>query len=255
MAILFHDNIYGPVKSRRFGYSLGINLLPSNSKFCTFNCVYCECGWNPKIITGKVADTQELLTSLEKTLKTIQLTSSPLDALTYAGNGEPTLHPEFPTIANEVALLRDRYAQGKSIILLTNGTTIFKESIRSTLKYIDIPVFKLDSSNEKTLQKINMPNISFSLSEYIDTLEKLNQRIALQTMFFKGTINNENIDNTTEKELNLLLNAYKKINPMYVLIYSIDRIPPLKTLEKIDSLTLQSIAYKIENTGIKVKWV
>ncbi len=255
MSILFHDSIYGPVKSRRFGYSLGINLLPSQSKLCTFNCIYCECGWNPEHISGKVAEKKELMEALEETLISIQQSGTPLDVLTYAGNGEPTLHPNFLEIAESVSKLRDLYASGKKIVLLTNGTTVQKPDIKKALSFIDVPVFKLDSANEQTMQTINLPNITLNLNEYIDTLSKLSHQIALQTMFLKGRYHDVFIDNTTEQELSLLIEAYRKIHPWYVLIYSLDRLPPVSTLEKIDMDLMKSIAQKIESAGIKVKWV
>lgn len=256
MSILFHDMIYGPVRSRRFGYSLGMNLLPTNSKICTFNCVYCECGWNPENTHQNVfSDKMLFLQELEETLSSIQSSQQPLDVLTYAGNGEPTLHPDFLTIAQKVAKLRDKYASGKKIVLLTNGTTIFRSDVQQSLEYIDIPVFKIDSAKSETIKLINQPYAGFHLEEYINTLSSLNRPIALQTMLLKGFVNNEWIDNTSNEEVQALLEVYKRISPIYVMLYSLDRKPPLSSLQKIDSATIEHIAKRIEQSGIKVLWV
>jgi wyosine [tRNA(Phe)-imidazoG37] synthetase (radical SAM superfamily) len=248
--------IYGPVRSRRFGYSLGMNLLPTNSKICTFNCIYCECGWNPENTKQNVfADKAMFLQELQETLASIQSTLQPLDVLTYAGNGEPTLHPDFLSIAQEVAKLRDKYVSGKKIILLTNGTTIFRNEIQQALEYIDIPVFKIDSANNETVKLVNQPYAGFNLEQYIDTLSRLNRPIALQTMLLKGFVNNEWIDNTSNEEVQALIDVYKRIRPIYVMLYSLDRKPPLSSLQKIDTTVIESIAKQIEQSDIRVLWV
>lgn len=256
MSILFHDMIYGPVRSRRFGYSLGMNLLPTNSKICTYNCIYCECGWNTENSNSYVfPDKTMFLHELEETLVSVQSTQQPLDVLTYAGNGEPTLHPDFLSIAQEVAKLRDKYAKGKKIVLLTNGTTIFLKEIQQSIDFIDIPVFKIDSAKNVTVKLINQPFAGFNLELYIDTLSHLNRPIALQTMLLKGFVNNHWIDNTSDEEIQALLDIYSRIRPIYVMLYSLDRKPPLSSLQKIDSETIEHIAKQIEQSGIKVLWV
>jgi wyosine [tRNA(Phe)-imidazoG37] synthetase (radical SAM superfamily) len=255
MSVLFHDIIYGPVKSRRFGYSLGINLLPTNSKICTFNCIYCECGWNPDKTVNNFADKNEIFTYLEEVLTTIKETNSPLDVITFAGNGEPTLHPDFEEIVSIVLSLRNKLAENKPIVLLTNGTTLHQPKIQNAIKNIDIPVFKIDSAVEETRNLINKPFKNYDFEAYIKNLKLLNQTKVIQTMFLKGHIGNIYIDNTTEKELNALIKIYKTINPSYVMLYSLDRKPPLSTLQKVEHSEMQSIARKIENNGIITKWV
>ncbi len=256
MSILFQHIIYGPVRSRRFGHSLGMNLLPVNSKICTYNCIYCECGWNPENTQHDIfANKKVFLQELEKNLAFIQSTQQPLDVLTYAGNGEPTLHPEFLTIAQEVAKLRDKYAYGKKIVLLTNGTTIFHHDIKQSLLYIDLPVFKIDSAKYETIKRINQPHAKFNLEQYIETLLNLNRPIAIQTMLVKGLVNNQWVDNSSNEEVQLLLDIYKRIRPIYVMLYSLDRKPPLSSLQKIESAVIEQVAKQIEQSGIKVLWV
>ncbi len=255
MTLIFHDIIYGPVRSRRFGYSLGINLLPTNYKVCTFNCIYCECGWNPEVQKKQFTPIIEIINQLEEALISINKSNSPLDAITFAGNGEPTLHPNFTEIAQKVSQLRDIHAANKKIVLLTNGTTIEKTSIQKALEFIDFPVFKIDSAKEETIKKINKPNYTYSFDKYIQILQKLNKPIAIQTMLLKGFLNNEPIDNTTDKEIEQLIEIYKLLKPMFVMLYSIDRQPPLSTLQKIEKQQIENISNRIKRAGIDVKWV
>lgn len=255
MSLLFHDTIYGPIKSRRFGYSLGINLLPGQSKICSFNCIYCECGWNPEKQTEHFTPTNKILEQLEETLIHIYKNNIPLDVITYAGNGEPTLHPDFFNISKNVAILRDLHAPGKKIVLLTNGTTLEKKAIQDAISYVDLPVFKIDSAIEETQNKINLPYSSYSFSSYIEALLNFNKPKIIQTMLLKGLINDSVIDNTTNEEIEKLIALYKKIDPMYVMLYSLDRRPPLSTLQKIEHSQMEHIAKQIEKAGICVKWV
>ncbi len=255
MSILFHEIIYGPVKSRRFGYSLGLNLLPSQSKRCTFNCIYCECGWNPEKASGSFATTDEFLMTLEKKLIALKNQNAMLDVLTFAGNGEPTLHPDFSIIVKETSNLRNKYFPGKSIVLLTNASTLTNTEIRDSLKWIDKPVLKLDSAIEETMRVINLPAPAFNFQQYMESLTTLPFRISVQTMLLRGKYQNQYIDNTTDTEITALMEQYKKINPMVVMLYSLDRIPPLSGLEKISSEEIKTIAQKMEHFQIAVNWV
>lgn len=255
MSVLFHDIIYGPIKSRRFGYSLGMNLLPDKSKICSYNCIYCECGWNPEKPQGEFVDKYLFFQALEQKLISLTESHRPLDVLTYAGNGEPTLHPDFPEIVFKTIELRNKYFQQKEIVLLTNGSTISSPHIQDIILQIEKPVIKLDSAIENTMKAINLPSPHFNLHQYLDCLYGLKDKIYLQTMFLKGNHHGINIDNTTEKEIDALIEQYLKIQPKAVMLYSLDRIPPLSSLSKIDSETIQHIAKKIENAGIKTIWV
>ncbi|NSW44991.1 MAG: radical SAM protein [Bacteroidales bacterium] len=255
MSILFHDIVYGPIKSRRFGFSLGMNLLPTQSKVCSYNCIYCECGWNPDTPQGTFVNKDLFLEVLEQNLKTLFESNSQLDVLTYAGNGEPTLHPEFLDIVNHTIELKNRYFPNKKIVLLSNGSTISEPSIKEAVFKIDMPVLKLDSAIEQTMKAINLPFINFNLRQYLEQLYTLQGKIYLQTMFVKGTYNGILIDNTTDNEIEALIDQYIKIQPKAVMLYSLDRIPPLSSLQKIDAHTMQDIAKKIQQAGINAIWV
>jgi len=255
MSILFHDIIYGPVKSRRFGYSLGLNLLPTQSKICSFNCVYCECGWNPDVSNGFFVDKNDFFQALENTLTNLKQQSASLDVLTYAGNGEPTLHPDFLEIVKETTILRDNYFPKKDLVLLSNASTLSNKNIQEAITYIEKPVLKLDSAIEKTMRAINLPSSAFNFQKYLENLTMFPNKTIIQTMLLKGTHKNILIDNTTNLEIDALIEQYIIIQPKYVMLYSLDRIPPLSSLVKIDSDKMQAIADKISDAGIKVSWV
>lgn len=255
MSILFHDIIYGPVKSRRFGYSLGLNLLPDKSKICSYNCVYCECGWNPNEPRGTFVNKYLFYQKLEEKLITLAQNNNSLDVLTYAGNGEPTLHPDFSEIVEKTIEFRNKYFPKKEIVLLTNGSTISSAFVKEAVLQIEKPVLKLDSAIEQTMKTINLPSNHFSLPQYLEQLYSLKGKIYLQTMFLKGINNGLDIDNTTDDEIDALIEQYIKIQPKAVMLYSLDRVPPLSSLFKIETEKIKAIAKKIESVGIKTIWV
>lgn len=254
MSILFHNTIFGPVHSRRLGYSLGINLLPVNSKICSFNCIYCECGWNPEgIIKDEFSKKDDVIKELESRLIEIKKNNEPLDVLTFAGNGEPTLHYEFLEIVNEVILLRNKYFPEIKIALLSNSTTLSKKEVLQAIAKIDLPILKLDSGVEKTFRLINKPSSTYNFQNHISNLKNLNIHPIIQIMFLRGEINGEKVDNTTANELNELLNIIKEIKPQSVMIYSLDRQPPTDKLIKIGHDELEQIANIFKENNIKVQ--
>lgn len=253
--MLFHDIIYGPVKSRRFGYSLGLNLLPVQSKRCTFNCVYCECGWNPLQQVDSFVNPNDFLEALKETLSIIKTHQQPLDVLTFAGNGEPTLHPQFLYIVEQIQKIKETLNLTQPLVLLTNGTTIFKETIQKAIFFIEMPVFKIDSAIPTTVSIINKPASNYNFEEYIKFLQNLNRPIYLQSMFLRGMVDDKELDNTKPEELQALLTLYQRIKPKKVYLYSLDRVPPLSTLEKIPDKEMKTIAGFFESNGIPVVWV
>lgn len=255
MSILFHDIVYGPIKSRRFGYSLGLNLLPDKSKKCSYNCIYCECGWNPDANQENFVDKYKFYQALEQKLITLVEKKSPLDVLTYAGNGEPTLHPDFSEIIQKTIQLRNQYFPNKEIVLLTNGSTISNLSVKQAVLQIEKPVLKLDSAIEQTIKAINLPFNNFQFDRYLEQLYSLKGNIYLQTMFLKGNYQGLNIDNTTNNEVEALIEQYILIQPKAVMLYSLDRIPPISSLIKVEAEKIKAIAEKIESVGIKAIWV
>lgn len=249
---LFDEIIFGPVQSRRLGISLGINLLPNDSKLCNFNCIYCECGWSG--IKGALKGTFHSRNDVKKKLneKLIQLKSQnvSLDAITFAGNGEPTMHPEFSRIIDDTIKARNEYFPNVKIAVLTNATMLNKPNVVDALKKIELRILKLDAGTEETFEKINQPHSHRCLNWVVDHLQYFNGDLIVQTMFLKGMHNGVKIDNTTDKNVNAWLNLLQIIKPKQVMLYSIDRATAEKGLEKISEEKLQEIAAKVNNMGI-----
>jgi wyosine [tRNA(Phe)-imidazoG37] synthetase (radical SAM superfamily) len=252
---LFHDIIFGPVRSRRLGISLGINLLPENSKLCNFNCIYCECGLTPEIPDPAFRFpprnlVKELLTERLIGLRDTRL---PLDAITFAGNGEPTLHPDFPGVIDDTLHARDTYYPEARVAVLSNASLIHKKEIAGALKKIDFNILKLDSAFSETVRRHNNPGKGFSLEEMLKNLKQFSENLYIQIMYIRGTIGNEIIDNTTDEEVNALLSRLKEINPKQAMVYTIARNTPYPGLKKVPLPELEKIAARISAAGIDVQ--
>ncbi len=256
MAFLTEDLVFGPIKSRRLGNSLGVNLLPKFRKICTFNCVYCECGWNPEICDEKArfVTPQEYEQTLENALKELVGTPKEPNSITFSGNGEPTLHPDFPEIIDITIKLRDKYVPKAVISVLTNGTRIHDDRIFKALLKVDNNICKLDGGTLDVINKINLPNVKIDIEKYIQCLQRFEGQVIIQTLFLRGKHHNDNIDNTTEDEINLWLEHLKKIKPRKTMIYVIDRETPEKNLEKLSSEEMSKIADKVKALGLNVEY-
>ncbi|MEO8759379.1 MAG: radical SAM protein [Bacteroidia bacterium] len=251
MAILFNDIVFGPIKSRRFGNSLGINLLPLTNKVCNFNCIYCECGWtNLKSIEVNYFSFEEIIEAIKLRFKNIAEEKTQIDCITFAGNGEPTMHPKFAEIIDAVIALRNKYLSKIKIAVLSNSALLGKKSVFEALKKVDLRVMKLDAASDNMFRKIDMPLSSKPVSWFINKLKEFKGDLIIQTIFLKGLYNNEIIDNTNEDEVNLWLKALQEINPKSVMIYTIDRETPVKELEKIPAEDLNNICAQVTNLGI-----
>ena len=252
---LFHDIIFGPVRSRRLGLSLGINLLPTHSKYCSFNCIYCECGWTPENMTivPELPSTELVSQYLEYRLKELVEENHLPDVLTYAGNGEPTMHPEFAAIVDETLALRDKLMPGVRIAVLSNASMIHEPSVFNALLKIDYNIQKLDAGFEKNFRLINNPVLPVTFENIIENLKRFNGKVIIQSMFLRGTYNGEIIDNTTEAEVNEWLKHLEIIHPSLVMLYPISRATPVHNLEKIGIFDLEKIAEKVRSLGIEAK--
>ncbi|MDP4281492.1 MAG: radical SAM protein [Bacteroidota bacterium] len=248
---LFDDVIFGPVRSRRLGLSLGINLLPADSKNCTFNCIYCECGWTTIQTDRKFPDRKLVAKYLEQKLQQMVKEDYLPDALTYAGNGEPTLHPEFAEIVDDTIVLRDKYVPNAKVSILSNASHIHDPKVFAALLKIDNNILKLDAGFEKTFRAINNPVVPLSFSQIIEDLKKFNGKLIIQSMFLRGKIGNNFIDNTTDSEVEEWIRHLKEIRPELVMIYPIARPTPLQNIEKIPIFELEKIAEKVKNAGLE----
>ncbi len=250
---LFESVIFGPIQSRRLGFSLGINLLPVNSKLCNFNCVYCECGWTDLYSIEKVVfyKRDEIKLQLEKSLIDLKIKNVKLDSITFAGNGEPTMHPQFYKIIDDVIDLRNYYFPECKISVLSNSLMLGNDKIIDALKKIGNRILKLDAGTEKMFQLINQPLNKRTLNWVVSQLMKFNGDLIIQTIFLRGYHNGNYIDNTTDEEINEWLIQLKKIKPQKVMIYSIDRATPEKKLQEIELNELYKIANRVNLIGIE----
>ncbi len=251
---LFNDIIFGPVKSRRLGNSLGINLLPVDRKLCNYNCLYCECGFTEKLLENdhRMPTSQEIHSKLKHILSNYINSDTIIDTITFAGNGEPTLHPSFEDIIEDTLILRNELSPRSKIAVLSNASLIGLKEIKRALLKVDYNILKLDSANEETIRKINCPSGNFSIEKLTAELKDLEKNLTIQTLFIRGNYNGFYFDNTTEEEISGWLNILEKLQPKLVMIYTIDRDTPIKSLQKISLTELKEIAEKVEKLGIPV---
>jgi wyosine [tRNA(Phe)-imidazoG37] synthetase (radical SAM superfamily) len=250
---LFDKTVFGPVKSRRLGISLGINLLSNTRKICNFNCIYCECGWTYNYgVNHELPKIEEVVSLLEKKLRLMIAQNRPLDVITFAGNGEPTLHPEFPAIIEQTIALRNCFFPLVKIAVLSNAALVHEKSIFDALNKIDLNILKLDSAIEETCWILNRTKGNFNLKEHIRKLKLFNGNFIIQTMFISGLIEGIAFDNTTNEEVETWLNIIKEIKPSQVMIYTIARHTPVDTIFKIPRKKLDEIADRVSSLGIKV---
>ncbi len=252
---LFDKIIFGPIKSRRLGSSLGVNLLPNHSKLCNYNCIYCECGWTKDhpATDNKFHSRDEVSLLLEAKLKDMNQSGQELDVITFAGNGEPTMHPNFHEIIDDTIALRNAHYPSAKIAVLSNASMIAKASVREALDKIDDNILKLDSAIEATNIIMNQPRFKFNIVKLIDNLKAFNGNFILQTMFLKGNYNSQSFDNTTEKEISAWIDVVRELSPKMVMIYTIARDTPHNDLVKIEIDQLNSIAIRVRSLGIEVQ--
>ena len=249
--VLFHETIFGPIHSRRLGSSLGVNLSPRDGKVCSFDCLYCEAGFNAQGPgTTGFPPRAEVSRLLEEKLRAMKESGEKLDVITFSGNGEPTLHPEFSGIIDDTIRLRDEYFPDVKISVLTNSTRLNNPDVCRALNRVDNNILKLDSAIEATMRRIDRPGSpQFTTDGVIAQLEQFAGTGIIQTMILRG----EGIDNTTEAEISALIAAYKQIKPRSIMIYSIDRKTPDETLRAVNKEELEKIGARIiAETGIPV---
>ena len=249
--VIYPSPIFGPVHSRRLGLSLGINLQPSDGKVCTFDCVYCECGFNadhrPRM---QRPSREEVYYALEKQLITMASRNELPDVLTFAGNGEPTTHPHFHEIINDTIRLRDNYCPEAKVSVLSNATMITKDSVREALMKVDNNILKLDTVNPDYIKKVDRPTGHYDVSQLIEAMKLFKGHIIIQTMFMKGHINNEDISNISDSYVLPWLETVKAIAPQEVMVYTIDRETPSPHLAKATREELDAIRDLVIAQGI-----
>lgn len=248
--MLFDSIIYGPIRSRRLGVSLGVNLMPITAKLCTFDCVYCECGWNQPVSHPSLPTREEVRIALESQLS---IAVEPIDVITFSGNGEPTLHPDFLGIIQDTCALRDQYCPKAKVSVLSNSTQLGRTDVIEALRLCDNRILKLDSAIDATMRLIDKPvNAQLTVKQIAQWLSIFDGDFTLQTCFLRGEYQGQTIDNTTPEELTAWYEMVDYLHPKQVMIYVIDRVTPLETLEKIPAETMEKIAIPLREKGINV---
>ena len=278
--IIYPSPVFGPVHSRRLGISLGINLLPADGKVCSFDCIYCECGFNEDHRpTLPLPTREEVAAKLEEKLQQMAAEGQLPDVLTFAGNGEPTCHPHFPEIIDDTIRLRDQYCPKAKVSVLSNSTMIHRQTVHDALMRVDNNILKLDTVDPIYINKVDHPNGTYDVEKIIDRMKAFNGHIIIQTMFMRGEVRSqetgdrrqetgvrrqesgdrsretgyrsqESVDNTGEEYVGPWLEAVKAIKPQQVMIYTIDRETPTQGLLKATHEQLDAIRDRVIAAGI-----
>lgn len=246
----FDDIVFGPIYSRRLGSSLGVNLLPSKGKLCNFDCVYCECGWNKDGAEhGRFPSYDEICEALDTKMKTASEEGVPVDSITFSGNGEPTMHPDFPSVIDMTLKLRDRYFPDAKVSVLSNATLIGRQPIADALMRVDNPILKLDAPTDAQIQLINKPVGRYSLDEVVENLRRFKGKFVLQTMFLKSP----DFDTVDEESLNRWRDIVRYTMPREIMVYTIDRETPDNRLEKYTVEQMTEFVRPLLEEGYKIQ--
>lgn len=256
---LFESLIVGPIHSRRLGSSLGINLLPEHGKICTFDCIYCECGWNKDHREDKLLPTADQVEeALSRRAEELHKEGVRVDSITFSGNGEPTIHPDFARIVDITLKVRDRYLKEAKVSVLSNASMIWKEEVRQALMKVDNPILKIDSTQEMIARAINRPNSRYSLKETIAELKKFNGNFILQTIFFKGEAEDPKtgrkvlINSTEPRLVKKWQTLVRELKPRQIMMYTLDRDTPATGLSKASMEEMRVIASPLAAEGFNI---
>lgn len=249
--VIYPSPIFGPVHSRRLGLSLGINLLPADGKVCSFDCVYCECGFNEDHRPSLPMPTrQEVVTALEQKLQQMKVEGQLPDVLTFAGNGEPTCHPHFAEIIGDTIRLRNQYCPEAKVSVLSNSTMIYRQSVHDALMQVDNNILKLDTVDAAYIKKVDQPAGIYDVRQVVERMKAFDGHLIIQTMFMRGTCGGESVDNTGEEFVRPWLDIVRDIQPQAVMVYTIDRETPAQGLEKASREQLDAIRDRVIALGI-----
>ena len=249
--IIYPSPIFGPVHSRRLGVSLGINLLPADGKVCSFDCVYCECGFNDDHRPSLPLPTRvEVAAALERKLTAMAAEGRLPDVLTFAGNGEPTCHPHFAEIIGDTIALRDKYCPDAKVSVLSNSTLIHRPEVFSALMRVDNNILKLDTVDPGYIRRVDHPAGNYDVALIIDRMKAFHGHVIIQTMFMRGECGGESVDNTGDAYVEPWLEAVRDIAPRQVMVYTIDRETPAHGLLKATREQLDNIAARVEALGV-----
>ena len=243
------ETVFGPIHSRRLGRSLGINLLPTRGKICNFDCIYCECGWNRDGRNDSVLPTaKKVRTELENKLMELMLAGTPIDSITFSGDGEPTLNPEFPQIIADTVFLRDAYYPSAKVSVLSNATRIHVPEVFEALRKVDNPILKVDAPTDELIARINQPAPGYRLDRVIAALERFEGNFILQTMFLKG----KDFDSGSPEVLQGWMDIVRHLKPRQVMVYTIDRPTPDKDLAAYTVEEMHALVKPLIDEGFRI---
>lgn len=246
----FDDIVFGPIFSRRLGSSLGVNLLPSKGKLCNFDCVYCECGWNKDGIAERVFPRlSEVEAAMEEKMFKAAADGVPVDSITFSGNGEPTMNPDFPEIIDVTLKLRDRYFPQAKVSVLSNATLIGRPAVAQALMRVDNPILKIDASSDELIRQINKPVGQYRLEDVIEAMMKFEGRFVLQTMFLRSP----DFDTASPVALEKWMEIVRKVKPREIMVYTIDRETPDKSLTKYTVEEMTAFVQPLIDEGFKIQ--
>ena len=240
--------VFGPIFSRRLGNSLGINLLPQEGKLCNFDCIYCECGWNKDGMGDRrLPSAEDVRVALEEKLSDCRAKGTPIDSITFSGDGEPTLNPAFPAIVDITLALRDEYYPGAVVSVLSNATRAEREDVFQALRKVDNPILKIDAPSDEAVEMINRPASGYSLGRVVKALERFDGQFVLQTMFLKaGSF-------SSADWVDAWMDLVRKLKPREVMVYTIDRETPQKGLSKYTVDEMTELVRPLQEEGFKIQ--
>lgn len=248
--MLREDTVFGPIFSRRLGSSLGINLLPRNGKICNFDCIYCECGWNKDGRSDQVIPTAaDVRSALEAKLRECLLAGTPIDSITFSGDGEPTLNPEFPRIIRDTLELRDAFYPAAKVSVLTNATRIGRPEVFEALRLVDNPILKLDAPTPELAARINRPSGRYSVEEIVEGMERFEGNFIMQTMFLRSA----DFDTSSREVLLPWMDIVRRVHPREIMVYTIDRPTPAEGLQKFTEAEMCVLVQPLIDEGFNIQ--
>ena len=247
--MLREETVFGPIHSRRLGSSLGINLLPVNGKICSFDCIYCECGWNRDGKDDKrIPSAAEVRSALEDKLSTLMLEGVGIDSITFSGDGEPTLNPEFPRIIEDTLRLRDVFDPDAKVSVLSNATRVHVPEVFEALRKVDNPIMKIDAPTDELVRLIDNPAPGYSLARTIEALRRFEGEFVLQTMFLRSP----DFDSSSPEVLDGWKAIVRDLRPRKIMVYTIDRPTPMQGLEKFSVERMHSLVADLIGEGFDI---
>ena len=248
--MLREETVFGPIHSRRLGNSLGVNLLPRNGKVCNFDCIYCECGWNKDGVGGEALPTAaQVRSALEDKLAALLLDGTAIDSITFSGDGEPTLNPEFPRIIDDTLALRDTYCPGAKVSVLSNATRVHIPEVFDALSKVDNPIMKIDAPTNELVRLINNPAPGYDVASVVEALKRFKGDFCLQTMFLRSPA----FHSDAPEVLDGWKAIVRELRPRQIMVYTIDRPTPQSGLEKFTPQQMRDAVSDLIKDGFNIQ--